>query len=123
MDRDYMDEDPATYHVPRVSGRRSVAPGEPFYLPVIVHHGTYDASRPYAFDFEMGADNYIESVSVGDGEREYVVAEFVPESSVPFLSLPVRLHKSTILRVRACCSKHGCWETEWAVEVGEPRET
>ena len=78
MGGDYMDDDPVLYHVPRVSGRRSVAAGEPFLLPVIVYHGTHDESRPYAFDFELGADNYIERVSVGDGERDYVIAEFVP---------------------------------------------
>ena len=117
MGRDYMDADPASYHLPRVSGRRSVAASEPFFLPVIVYHGTHDESRPYAFDFEMGAENYIESVSVGDGQREYVIAEFAPESSVPFLSLPIRLEKSTVLVVRACCSKHGCFEAEWPVKV------
>jgi len=93
-------------HISRIGGRCSATAGEPFNIAVTVFH-------------EMTKDHYIETIAIGDGEQDYVVVELVPEVTAPRVSLPVRLEKTTVLKVCVCCNKHGRWETSWPVEVTE----
>jgi len=99
-----MSEDIEAMHIPRIGGRRSVTAGEPFNLVALVFH-------------EMTKEHHVETISVGAEGQDFVIVELVPEVSVPKVSLPIRLEKTTALKFRVCCNKHGCWETIWPVEV------
>jgi len=95
-------------HMPVVLGSRRQVIGDRWYgtlmLAVWVNH-------------EMAEDNYIKAIAIGDGEKDMVRAYLSHDHSIPRIHLTVKLSESKTLKIHVCCSKHGCWETEFPAQV------
>jgi len=102
-------------HVPVVIGSRwygagsfkqvcRVTPQQPLMLAVWVHH-------------EMTENHHIKAIAIGDGEKDLTRAYLSPNHSIPRMHLTVKLTESKTLKIHVCCSKHGCWETAFPVQV------
>jgi len=95
-------------HVPVVLGNRWQVKGDRWYgtfmLAIWVNH-------------EMTEEHHINAIAVGDGEKDLVRAYLTPNHSIPRIHLTVKLTESKTLKIHVCCNKHGCWETEFPVQV------